>query len=307
MSERRITPYTGKPTIDILLHDAADIARRVIDPHNPIGQVESHMRYAVLQKLGIDPRTDPVAQEYYHHIRGVRPARRDPRLIMERIVDHQMEINVRGFDHYKEAEKLNKSGHPVVIDGNHLTLADIWPLRRTVARNGYVEQDRNTIAVVGRIENNPIAQILLSSTPRIYVPQEEDAAPKGILLGATRGIDQVLKDPNLMLYVNHEGTRSRTGGLVDPKKGVENLFTRVDNMVVLPIAVEGIDELMPIGSPYIKKGEVTIRFGEPIDISELRRYRSKKDRKTLRSRFEDLVVKQGIAPLHSPKYQGKYR
>jgi len=65
-----------------------------------------------------------------------------------------------------------------------------------------------------------------------------------------------------------EGTRSRDGKLGAFKKGIGALSLRTA-FPVIPACVSGTREAMPVGARGIKRGQVTVRFGPPVDFSDL--------------------------------------
>ncbi len=63
-----------------------------------------------------------------------------------------------------------------------------------------------------------------------------------------------------------EGTRSRDGRLYRGKTGVAWLALNA-GVPVIPVAVKGTDKVQPVGSKGIRPAKVTIKFGEPLDLS----------------------------------------
>jgi 1-acyl-sn-glycerol-3-phosphate acyltransferase len=62
-----------------------------------------------------------------------------------------------------------------------------------------------------------------------------------------------------------EGTRSRTGALIEPKPGVALLAMRT-GAPILPVGIWGTERVWPVGARLPRFGQaVTIRFGEPYD------------------------------------------
>lgn len=65
-----------------------------------------------------------------------------------------------------------------------------------------------------------------------------------------------------------EGTRSRDGKLGPFKKGIGTLSLRTA-FPVIPACIQGTREAMPVGAHGVKRGKVTVRFGPPVDFSDL--------------------------------------
>ncbi|MDH6133487.1 1-acyl-sn-glycerol-3-phosphate acyltransferase [Kitasatospora sp. MAA4] len=64
-----------------------------------------------------------------------------------------------------------------------------------------------------------------------------------------------------------EGTRSRDGRLYRGKTGVAWLAMTA-GVPVVPVALEGTENLQPVGTRIPRVRRVTVRFGEPLDFSE---------------------------------------
>jgi 1-acyl-sn-glycerol-3-phosphate acyltransferase len=65
-----------------------------------------------------------------------------------------------------------------------------------------------------------------------------------------------------------EGTRSRDGRLYRGKVGVGWLALK-SGATIVPAAVIGTQDLLPVGAKFPRRVRVTVRFGEPIDLATL--------------------------------------
>jgi 1-acyl-sn-glycerol-3-phosphate acyltransferase len=65
-----------------------------------------------------------------------------------------------------------------------------------------------------------------------------------------------------------EGTRSLDGRLYRGKTGVAWLALTA-GVPVVPVALEGTEEILPVGSKRPRLRKVTVRFGEPLHFTEL--------------------------------------
>lgn len=63
-----------------------------------------------------------------------------------------------------------------------------------------------------------------------------------------------------------EGTRSRDGRLYRGRTGVAELALTA-GVPVVPVGLQGTQDIQPIGHRFPKRAKVTIRFGEPIDFA----------------------------------------
>ena len=63
-----------------------------------------------------------------------------------------------------------------------------------------------------------------------------------------------------------EGSRSRDGRLYRGRTGVAHLALTA-GVPVVPVGLQGTQDLQPVGARYPKLAKVTVAFGEPIDFS----------------------------------------
>lgn len=97
----------------------------------------------------------------------------------------------------------------------------------------------------------------------------------------------------LSVLVFPEGTRSRTGRLRSFKKGGFMLALKA-GVPVVPVVVLGTEAIMPKGSLEVRRGTITVRFGEPIPTAPSQVGRSDRDR--LMERVRDAMVDLGAEP-----------
>ena len=63
-----------------------------------------------------------------------------------------------------------------------------------------------------------------------------------------------------------EGTRSRDGRLYRGRTGVAHLALTA-GVPVVPVGLQGTEQIQPVGSTLPRLARVTVRFGEPLDFS----------------------------------------
>jgi 1-acyl-sn-glycerol-3-phosphate acyltransferase len=63
-----------------------------------------------------------------------------------------------------------------------------------------------------------------------------------------------------------EGSRSRDGRLYRGRTGVAHLALTA-GVPVVPVGLQGTEQIQPVGSKYPKLAKVTIAFGEPLDFT----------------------------------------
>lgn len=67
-----------------------------------------------------------------------------------------------------------------------------------------------------------------------------------------------------LLTMFPEGTRARDGRVGEFDLGAALAASRA-GVPIIPCALTGTEEVMPVGSPFLHRGRVAVSFGEPID------------------------------------------
>jgi 1-acyl-sn-glycerol-3-phosphate acyltransferase len=113
---------------------------------------------------------------------------------------------------------------------------------------------------------------------------------------------QALKEGNI-IAIYPEGTRSPDGRLYRGKTGVARMALEA-RVPVIPVAIQGTDEIMPIGMkvPRTIPGRVRIQFGRPLRFD--RHYETPKDRFVLRSVTDEIMYE--IMMLSGQEYVDEY-
>jgi 1-acyl-sn-glycerol-3-phosphate acyltransferase len=62
-----------------------------------------------------------------------------------------------------------------------------------------------------------------------------------------------------------EGMRSPTGQMKSFRGGIGMIGSRLD-MPVVPVRIDDVDGLMPMGSSFVKPGRVRVAFGAPLRL-----------------------------------------
>lgn len=105
-----------------------------------------------------------------------------------------------------------------------------------------------------------------------------------------------------------EGTRSRTGGLIQPKKGV-SLFVRMSNATIIPIGLSGTNILMPVNKEgnmskeSFSKAKIKINIGKSYKID-------KKEENMTKEEYEESIVNkimESIAEILPEENKGIYK
>lgn len=117
---------------------------------------------------------------------------------------------------------------------------------------------------------------------------------------ALRKVIDVMKENNI-LVIAPEGTRSRTGSMIEAKPGVSYLATKL-NRPIVPAALAGTeDKILFSNLRHFKRTQVTIKAGTPFMLPPLPR----ENRDEALKQYTDEIMCR-IAVLLPEKYHGVY-
>lgn len=118
-------------------------------------------------------------------------------------------------------------------------------------------------------------------------------------------INKVKEGNNLVIFP--EGTRSRTGAMIEAKKGIL-LIAKLTKAQIMPISMMGTEKVLPIdrgedmGKERIHEGEIKIRIGKPFDLP-------KKEKEEKKEEYEERamnIIMGSIARNLDEEYRGFY-
>lgn len=214
--------------------------------------------------------------------------------VANRIVDGYIKkyanLTVNGIENIDEVKK------PRIFVCNHLSNSDGLVLERILKE----KSDPYFIAGV-KLSDDPITSLgtkIVKNIPIKPSSADKDAITK--VVKALKGGNDILIFP--------EGTRSRTGGMIEGKKGIL-LFARMAKAEIIPIGMSGTDKLLPIskdgnmGSEKWQNSNVTINIGKKIEFPPREK---QEDRHEYEDKCMDILMKS-IAKLLPENYRGVYK
>lgn len=146
-----------------------------------------------------------------------------------------------------------------MIASNHCSYADPYLLGVASPRQIYFVA-RDTLF------HNPILAFVLRELGTIPIRREyaDKAALTRVISGLKAG-HPFLIFPEGTRHIRFDGTNAQPGiGLIAVKSGLP----------VVPVYIEGTDDLLPAGARWVRRALVTIRFGEPIVFGDRKDYQS---------------------------------
>lgn len=110
-----------------------------------------------------------------------------------------------------------------------------------------------------------------------------------------------LMEDGKCLVIAPEGTRSRTGALIEGKPGVTYLAAR-SGFPIFPAAITGTEDKVILGNlKRLRKSDITLTAGDPFIIPPL----PNKDRNTALQKYTDEIMCR-MAALLPERYRGVY-
>ena len=193
-------------------------------------------------------------------------------------------------------ENIDKVKKPRIFVCNHLSNSDGLVLSKILKE----KSDPYFIAGV-KLSADPITQLGTKIVKNIPIkPSSADKEAITKVVKALKGGNDILIFP--------EGTRSRTGAMIEGKKGIL-LFARMAKAEIIPIGMAGTDQLLPIskdgdmGSEKWKHADVTVNIGEKIVFPTKEK---EEDKHEYDNRCMDILMKS-IASLLPERYRGIYK
>jgi 1-acyl-sn-glycerol-3-phosphate acyltransferase len=202
--------------------------------------------------------------------------------ILPPIVNPYLHVQVEGLEHVPDRA-------PAVLACNHLSFIDSIVLPVNVPRPVYF---------LGKADYWDSWRTRWFFQGTGVVPVHRGGGAKGEDSLKT-GVDILGRGDLLGIYP--EGTRSPDGRLYRGKTGPVRMALEAD-VPIIPCGVIGTDQAMPSGSYVPKREPVTVRYGQPLDLS---RYRDRRtDPFVLRSATDELMYE--IMMLSEQEYVDEY-
>ncbi len=212
------------------------------------------------------------------------------KIIVDRYIKKYANIKVEGF------EKIENVEGPVIFICNHLSNADGLILYKILK-----EKFDPTFVAGIKLSNDPITRLGTMLVKNVGI--KPNSADKEAI---TKIVKLVRGGENLMIFP--EGTRSRTGAMIEGKKGIL-LIARLTKAKIIPIGMTGGEVFLPInkngdmGGEKFNYADININFGEPLSLPPKEK---DEDKHEYDNRCMEYIMKS-IANLLPEKYRGIYK
>lgn len=200
--------------------------------------------------------------------------------------------------HYADIRVLNKENiklikQPVIFVSNHLSNSDAVVLNMVL-------NNINPYFVAGiKLTGNPITKMGLAAFNIIPIhPNTPD-------ISAVKACIEEINEGR-SVFIFPEGTRSRTGKMLEAKKGV-SLIARKCRVPIVPIGITGTEKLLPVndknmGEENFNQAIVSVNIGKQILLPQKN---EGEDRNTYDEKCINKIM-YGIAGLLPEDYRGFY-
>lgn len=211
------------------------------------------------------------------------------KVIIQRCLHQYARIHATGSEHLINLQT------PVIFICNHLSNSDALVLDKVL------KQINPTFVAGEKLSNNSVTGLGLNVVKTTTI--KPNTADKE---GLTNMIKLIKQGESLVIFP--EGTRSRTGSLIEAKKGVL-LVARMTGAPIVPIGLHGTEKLLPVNlngdmrTERFHPAEVFVSIGQPFELSARAK---EQDRKEYDDSTIDLMMRK-IAALLPAEYRGVYR
>jgi 1-acyl-sn-glycerol-3-phosphate acyltransferase len=183
---------------------------------------------------------------------------------------------------------------PVIFVANHLSNSDGLILNKVLRKF-------KPYFVAGvKLTDNPISRIGFEAVRTIPIrPNSAD------IESLKRCISSIKEGKNILIFP--EGTRSRTGQMIEGKKGIV-LIALKSGVPIVPIAITGTEKLLPIDEENMQNetfnhADVVLNIGKPFKLSS----REKDEDKETYTEQCLLKIMKSISEILPNEYKGVYR
>lgn len=191
-------------------------------------------------------------------------------------------------------ENIDNTKGPIIFICNHLSNADALILHELL-------KDSDPYFVAGvKLTTDPVTNFGMEMVKTINI--KPNSADKE----AMTNIVKTVKEGN-NLFIFPEGTRSRTGAMIEARKGIL-LIVRLTKATVIPIGISGTEKVLPIrkdgdmGGERWQNAKVKVNIGTSVSLPAKEKEETKHD---YEARCLTTLMKS-IAKLLPESYRGVY-
>ena len=178
---------------------------------------------------------------------------------------------LRGLDHLQQAMARG----PCMLVSNHLAYCDTQVKDLLLARNGADDIAQSMVAIAGpKVYGTVFRRMASAGLSTMKTAQSADVAHNAAALSprevARIALDTVKRAGDLMrsgspVLIYGEGSRSRDGRLQPFLRAVRK-YAAVPDLQIVPVAVTGTNEMMPLHQIKMFGRPVAVQVGPPVHV-----------------------------------------
>lgn len=164
---------------------------------------------------------------------------------------------------------------PTLVVCNHLSYIDTTATDAILAWHGHADLADRLVAAAGpKVYQDLFRRLAAACLNTLPVPQSTSLSHtaklgyKELARKAHESLDstRAALEQGHVLLLYPEGSRTRSGHLGPFLKGTHRYLSCLDDLTVVPMAIAGTHEVMPIGDPKLHPAPVALRIGAPLAV-----------------------------------------
>ena len=176
--------------------------------------------------------------------------------------------------HGVEAVRQARETGPIVFVCNHLAYVDSTAIDAALAWDGHQDIADEIVSLAGpKVYDDAFRRVATSCLSTLPVPQSASLGHTAQLpvrelarrarQSLTAAEEGLRTGRHLLIFA--EGSRSRSGRLQPFLQGVHR-YLALAGTIVVPVALVGTHDIMPVGRTRLVPGRLAVRFGEPLVV-----------------------------------------
>lgn len=183
-----------------------------------------------------------------------------------------LEPALEGVEHLRAAADAG----PVALLGNHLSYVDTTAFDYVLAAAGHDDLADRVITVAGpKVYTDVFRRVAAAGLSTLPAPQSTSfehtahLSPRELARRAlaSQRAGRTAMEQGRFLQIYPEGSRSRSGRLQPFLRGVHR-YLHVDDLCLVPVAIEGTDDVFPVEATRLSPAPVRLTFGAPLALAD---------------------------------------